>query len=101
MARFARRDPAALEELFSRFGSTVYSIGLRWFGDERSAAAFTERAFVDLWHRASAYRWSPVPLETWVAWQALGAAVRMAAERHADATTQRKGKIDDAQPVVA
>ncbi|MGZ4153000.1 MAG: RNA polymerase sigma factor [Actinomycetota bacterium] len=75
MAEFTRRNPEALDEIFARFGSAVYAIGVRRFGDGEGAEAFTERAFVSLWRRAPRYRWSSLPLETWVLCQALAIAL--------------------------
>jgi DNA-directed RNA polymerase specialized sigma24 family protein len=75
MAAFTRREPEALDEIFARFGSAVYAIGVRRFGEGEGAEAFTERAFVSLWRRAPRYRWSSLPLETWVLCQALAIAL--------------------------
>jgi DNA-directed RNA polymerase specialized sigma24 family protein len=75
MAGFTRREPEALEEIFARFGSAVYAIGVRRFGEGEGAEAFTERAFVALWRRAPRYRLSSLPLETWVLCQALAIAL--------------------------
>lgn len=90
MAAFGRREPEALEELFARFGPTVYGIGLRCFGDEDAASDFAERAFVALWRRAPRYRSSSLPLETWVTCQVLGLALWQSRTRAQDEPDERR-----------
>jgi DNA-directed RNA polymerase specialized sigma24 family protein len=77
MHAFGDGDEAALQELFIRFGSHVYGIGLPCFLDADLADAFVERTFVRMWHRSSEYISSSMPLETWVVSQALAVALQM------------------------
>ena len=95
MAAFTRREPEALDEIFARFGSAVYAIGVRRFGEGEGAKAFTERAFVSLWRRAPRYRWSSLPLETWVLCQALAIALETSrtAERADEPTIERRNDV--------
>jgi DNA-directed RNA polymerase specialized sigma24 family protein len=95
MAGFTRREPEALEEIFARFGSAVYAIGVRRFGEGEAAEAFTERAFVSLWHRAPRYRWSSLPLETWVLCQALAIALQTSrtSERAVEDAIERRNDV--------
>jgi DNA-directed RNA polymerase specialized sigma24 family protein len=94
MAGFVRREPEALEEIFARFGSAVYAIGVRRFGEGEGAEAFTERAFVSLWRRAPRYRWSSLPLETWVLCQALAIALETSRTSERAAEDPIEGRND-------
>jgi hypothetical protein len=100
MRAFARRETRAFDELFERFGGSIYGLGWRLFDDEDAAGAFLERVFVRVSARAARYGSSPVPLETWVALLALAVSIEMADERDGRRTDVRR-MLDDPEPAVA
>ena len=52
MARLAYRDIRAFETLYERYGTLVYSTGLRVMGDTQLAEDIAQETFLRLW-RAS------------------------------------------------
>lgn len=55
MAGIARRDEAALQELFRRYRSLVYSLSRRILGQDHDAADVTADVFWELWQRPERY----------------------------------------------
>jgi RNA polymerase sigma-70 factor (ECF subfamily) len=62
MRAFAAREAAAAEELFERFSSRVYGLGIVMLGGDAAA----QDTFVKLWRNAGRYDSSRGRLETWV-----------------------------------
>jgi RNA polymerase sigma-70 factor (ECF subfamily) len=66
MRAFSERDPAAATELFARFASRVYGLGIVMLGSDAAAQDLVQDTFVKLWRNASQYDPGRGKLETWV-----------------------------------
>ena len=66
MRAFARRDQGAAEELYRRFASRVYGLGMVMLGSDAAAQDLVQDAFVKLWRTADRYDTTRGRLETWV-----------------------------------
>ena len=66
MRAFAARDQAAADELYERFASRVYGLGIVMLGGDAAAQDLVQDTFVKLWRNASRYDAARGKLETWV-----------------------------------
>jgi RNA polymerase sigma-70 factor (ECF subfamily) len=66
MRAFAGRDPLAADELFGRFASRIYGLGLVILGNDAAAQDLVQDAFVKLWRNADRYDAARGKLDTWV-----------------------------------
>ncbi len=66
MRAFAARDPAAAGELYERFASRVYGLGIVMLGGDAAAQDLVQDTFVKLWRSAARYDAARGKLETWV-----------------------------------
>ena len=66
MRAFAGRDPRAASELFGRFASRIYGLGIVMLGNEAAAQDLVQDTFVKLWRNADRYDTARGKLETWV-----------------------------------
>ena len=66
MRAFARREPGAAEELYARFASRVYGLGIVMLGSDPAAQDLVQDTFVKLWRGADRYDSTRGRLETWV-----------------------------------
>jgi RNA polymerase sigma-70 factor (ECF subfamily) len=66
MRAFAARDPSAADELYGRFASRVYGLGIVMLGGDAAAQDLVQDTFVKLWRSASRYDPGRGKLETWV-----------------------------------
>ena len=66
MRAFARREPGAAEELYGRFASRVYGLGIVILGGDAAAQDLVQDTFVKLWRNADRYDTTRGRLETWV-----------------------------------
>ena len=66
MRAFAQREPAAAEELYERFASRVYGLGIVMLGGDAAAQDLVQDTFVKLWRNADRYETTRGRLETWV-----------------------------------
>jgi RNA polymerase sigma-70 factor (ECF subfamily) len=66
MERLAQRDQAALERLYDRYSTLVYSLLLRITREAASAEELTQEVFLRLWRNAGAYEASRGSLEAWL-----------------------------------
>lgn len=66
MSAFAGRDPRAADELYGRFSSRIYGLGIVMLGSESSAQDLVQDTFVKLWRNADRYDTARGKLETWV-----------------------------------
>lgn len=55
LAQAAGGDPAALGDLYDRYGRLVFSVALRVTGDRQSAEEITQDTFLRLWQQAARY----------------------------------------------
>lgn len=87
MRAFASREPAAAGELFERFASRVYGLGVVMLGNDAAAEDLVQDTFVKLWRSAERYDASRGKLETWVLLVARSLAVDALRRRVLDART--------------
>lgn len=66
MRGFAGRDPRAAEELYGRFASRIYGLGIVMLGNDAAAQDLVQDTFVKLWRNADRYDTARGRLETWV-----------------------------------
>ena len=63
---FSRREQGAAEELYERFASRVYGLGIVMLGSDAAAQDLVQDTFVKLWRTADRYDTTRGRLETWV-----------------------------------
>jgi RNA polymerase sigma-70 factor (ECF subfamily) len=66
MRAFASREPAAATELYERFASRVYGLGIVMLGGDAQAQDLVQDTFVKLWRSADRFDPGRGKLETWV-----------------------------------
>jgi len=66
MRAFSEREPAAAGELYDRFASRVYGLGIVMLGGDAAAQDLVQDTFVKLWRNASRFDPARGKLETWV-----------------------------------
>jgi RNA polymerase sigma-70 factor (ECF subfamily) len=66
MRAFAEREPTAAAELYGRFASRVYGLGIVMLGGDAAAQDLVQDTFVKLWRNAERYDPGRGKLETWV-----------------------------------
>jgi RNA polymerase sigma-70 factor (ECF subfamily) len=66
MRAFSEREPSAAGELYDRFASRVYGLGIVMLGGDAAAQDLVQDTFVKLWRSASRYDPARGKLETWV-----------------------------------
>lgn len=66
MRAFAEREPEAAGELYDRFASRVYGLGIVMLGGDAAAQDLVQDTFVKLWRSAARYDAARGKLETWV-----------------------------------
>jgi RNA polymerase sigma-70 factor (ECF subfamily) len=66
MRAFSEREPAAAGELYDRFASRVYGLGIVMLGGDAAAQDLVQDTFVKLWRSAARYDPARGKLETWV-----------------------------------
>jgi RNA polymerase sigma-70 factor, ECF subfamily len=64
--RLIMADESALEELYDRYGSLVFSLALRMLGTAEAAEDVVQDAFYRVWRQAAAYDASRGRLSTWL-----------------------------------
>lgn len=67
LARIARRDPGALEELYRVWGDRLYSMALHWLADEGTAREALQDCLLRVWKKAADYEPSKGRAFTWCA----------------------------------
>jgi RNA polymerase sigma-70 factor, ECF subfamily len=87
MRDFAAREPAAAGELYDRFASRVYGLGIVMLGNESAAQDLVQDTFVKLWRSAARYDQGRGKLETWVLLVARSLAIDALRRRVLDART--------------
>jgi RNA polymerase sigma-70 factor (ECF subfamily) len=66
MARVARRDPAAVEELYDRYSASALGLAFKIMGERNSAEEIVQEAFWRVWKRASTYKHPRGEFSTWL-----------------------------------
>ena len=63
---FSRRDPRAAEDLYRRFASRIFGLGLVMLGSPTQAEDLVQDTFVKVWRKADSYEPGRGSLDTWV-----------------------------------
>jgi len=87
MRAFAAREADAAGELYDRFASRVYGLGIVMLGNESAAQDLVQDTFVKLWRSADRYDEARGKLETWVLLVARSLAIDALRRRVLDART--------------
>jgi RNA polymerase sigma-70 factor (ECF subfamily) len=66
MRAFVSRDPRAADDLYGRFASRVYGLGIVMLGGDAAAQDLVQDTFVKLWRTAGSFDADRGKLETWV-----------------------------------
>ena len=61
-----RRDEAAFDELYRRYGRAVYAVVRRLVGDHARSEDVTQQAFINVWRAAAGYRRERGPATGWL-----------------------------------
>jgi RNA polymerase sigma-70 factor (ECF subfamily) len=70
-----RRDEAAFEEFYGRYGRAVYAVVVRLIGDRAGSEDVVQQAFTNVWRAAAGYRRERGPATGWLFAIARNAAV--------------------------
>jgi RNA polymerase sigma factor (sigma-70 family) len=95
MRAFARRDPAAADDLYRRFAGRIYGLGIVMLGSDAAAQDLVQDTFVKLWRSAERYDGSRGTLDTWVLLMARSLAIDSIRRRVLEARTLERA---DAPP---
>jgi RNA polymerase sigma-70 factor, ECF subfamily len=90
MRAFASRDARAAEELYERFSSRVYGLGIVMLGNDAMAQDLVQDTFVKLWRSAERFDARRGKLETWVLLVARSLAIDALRRRVLDARSMEK-----------
>lgn len=90
MRAFARRDQGAAEELYGRFASRVYGLGIVMLGNDAMAQDLVQDTFVKLWRSADRFDARRGRLETWVLLVARSLAIDALRRRVLDARSMER-----------
>jgi RNA polymerase sigma-70 factor (ECF subfamily) len=66
MRAFVSREPRAADELYGRFASRIYGLGIVMLGNDAAAQDLVQDTFVKLWRTAASFDVDRGKLETWV-----------------------------------
>ncbi len=66
LARIARRDPAAFEELYDHYRRAVYSLALRMLGSPQAAQEVAQEIFLHIWRGAAEFTSKRGSARSWV-----------------------------------
>jgi len=93
MRAFAARDQAAADELYERFASRVYGLGIVMLGGDAAAQDLVQDTFVKLWRSAGRYDAARGKLETWVLLVARSLAIDALRRRVLEARMLERGGL--------
>ena len=97
MRAFAAGDTAAAAELYRRFASRVYGLGIVMLGNDAAAQDLVQDTFVKLWRSAGNYDAARGRLETWILLVARSLAIDALRRRVLDARVlERSGLRNEA-----
>jgi len=65
--RLARRDPAAMADIYDRYGGMVFTIAVRVVRDRETAEDLTQETFLRVWNRIGAFDRGRGSLSGWIA----------------------------------
>jgi RNA polymerase sigma-70 factor, ECF subfamily len=66
MRAFARRDPGATAELYSRFAPRIFGLGMVMLGNPSQAEDLVQDTFLKVWRNAASYDAGRGSVDTWV-----------------------------------
>src|SRR5439155_25222934 len=101
MRAFAARERGAAEDLYDRFASRIYGLGIVMLGSDAAAQDLVQDTFVKLWRNAGRYDPSRGRLDTWVLLVARSLAIDSLRRRVLDARmldTQRPTSEASGEP---
>ena len=98
LARIAGGDPAALGELYDRYGRVVFGVLYRLLGSPEPAEEVTQDAFHAVWRKAATYRTDRGAVRTWLLAIARTAAIDW--RRTKGRRIEREAAIDEAAELV-
>jgi len=61
-----RRDEAAFDEFYGRYGRAVYAVVVRLVGDRAGSEDVVQQAFTNIWRAAAGYRRERGPAKSWL-----------------------------------
>ena len=93
MRAFAARDQRAADELYERFASRVYGLGIVMLGSDAAAQDLVQDTFVKLWRSAARYDAARGKLETWVLLVARSLAIDALRRRVLEARVLERGGL--------
>jgi len=64
--RLCRKDPAALDELYVRYGRTAFALAYRVLGNPETAEDAVQEAFLTIWRRAESYQQTRGAVRAWL-----------------------------------
>jgi RNA polymerase sigma-70 factor, ECF subfamily len=99
MSAFAQRDQSAADQLYQRFASRIYGLGIVMLGSDAAAQDLVQDTFVKLWRNADRYDTTRGKLETWVLLVARSLAIDSLRRRVLEARSlEATGKPREADP---
>jgi RNA polymerase sigma-70 factor (ECF subfamily) len=93
MRAFVARDQGAADELYERFASRVYGLGIVMLGGDAAAQDLVQDTFVKLWRSAARYDAARGKLETWVLLVARSLAIDALRRRVLEARVLERGGL--------
>ncbi len=90
-----RRDEAAFDELYRRYGRAVYGVVVRLVGDRAHSEDVVQQAFTNVWRAAAGYRRERGPATGWLFAIARNAAVDALRAREAPSRWEIPDQPDD------
>jgi RNA polymerase sigma-70 factor (ECF subfamily) len=90
-----RRDEAAFDEFYGRYGRAVYAVVVRLIGDHARSEDVVQQAFTNIWRAAAGYRRERGPATGWLFAIARNAAVDALRSRAAASRWETPDLPDD------
>jgi RNA polymerase sigma-70 factor (ECF subfamily) len=99
MGAFLSRDSRAADELYGRFASRVYGLGIVMLGSDAAAQDLVQDTFVKLWRTGGSFDADRGKLETWVLLVARSLAIDSLRRRVLESRSlERVGEPQDIDP---
>ncbi len=83
ISQIAASQPAALSQLYDRYGRLVFSLAIRITGDEALAEEITQDVFMQVWDKARTYQAEQGKVLTWLTSVARNRAIDVYRRRNA------------------
>jgi RNA polymerase sigma-70 factor (ECF subfamily) len=85
MGAFLRQEPDAARQLYDRFASRIYGLGLFLLRDKTDAEDLVQDTFLKIWRGGSAFDPVRGPLDAWILLNARGLAIDLLRRRSLEA----------------